>query len=232
MEKSSVMGLKITSAPKSVKQMAYESLRAAIMDNTLRPGQELTEKSLAAEFGVSRTPIREAFLELARQGLVRLEPRRGACVAEISVRYVHEVYELREILERYAITRATQLMPDDALAAARADYDRAAAEVAQGHMESFMEFDRRFHNLLAQNCDNALVQESLMRVYDLAWRVRTHFVLNREHTTESCREHADILNAMEARDVQGAAEAIAVHDLHVRERVVKLLAIHYAPEPK
>lgn len=226
MEKSSALGLRITAAARSVKQMAYETLRASIMDSTLQPGQALTEEALAREFSISRTPVREALLELAREGLVRLEPRHGARVAEISIQHVHEVYELREVLERFAVAQAVRLMPDDVLAKTRVDYEAAAGEVQRGHLESFMEFDRRFHNLIAQYSGNLLIHEALMRVYDQAWRVRTYFVHNRQHVIDSCREHEEIMLALEARDGSAAADAIGRHDAHVRQRIVDLLMPH------
>jgi DNA-binding GntR family transcriptional regulator len=222
-QKSSDVSLKIVAAPKSVKQMVYESLRMSIIENILKPGQELAEESLAAQFGVSRTPIREAFLELAREGLVRLEPRRGAYVTEISPRRVKEMYEMREVLERFVIERAAIVIPDSVLASLRATYDRVQKEVAAGEYAGFHEFDRHFHELLAHYADNSLIEETLMRLYDQVLRIRIYFGENHNHMVASCAEHGAILQALEAHDPHAAAEAISHHDRCVSQRVLDLL---------
>ena len=84
-------------APRS--QVVSEEIRAMILGGRLKPGERLVEESLSAELGVSRVPVREALLALSAQGLVRIEPRRGATVAEITPRIVAELVEVRALLE-------------------------------------------------------------------------------------------------------------------------------------
>ena len=84
-------------APRS--QVVSEEIRAMILSGRLKPGERLVEESLSAELGVSRVPVREALLALSAQGLVRIEPRRGATVAEITPKIVAELVEVRALLE-------------------------------------------------------------------------------------------------------------------------------------
>src|SRR3546814_19413318 len=85
--------------PASLADQAYQGLLAAIAEGRLKPGERVRETALAEELGISRTPIREALQRLARDGLVQLDARSGARVAELSLAAIQELYDLREILE-------------------------------------------------------------------------------------------------------------------------------------
>src|SRR5919201_6943356 len=85
--------------PTQLERRVYERLRAEIGSGQLRPGEQVVEARLAAELGVSKTPVREALIRLQRDGLVEIEPYRGARVRELSPRDVHEILELRRLLE-------------------------------------------------------------------------------------------------------------------------------------
>ena len=84
---------------KPLRDIVFETLREAIINQTLKPGERLMEIQLAEEMGVSRTPVREAIRKLELEGLVVMVPRKGAYVAGISMKDIHEVYELRSALE-------------------------------------------------------------------------------------------------------------------------------------
>ncbi len=100
----------------------YDALRAAILHGELAPGTALRETALAEQFHVSRTPVREAIRRLEAEGLVRVEPRRGAVVSELALDELDEIYDIRSALETLAATRAVTRISARELAEARARF--------------------------------------------------------------------------------------------------------------
>ncbi len=100
---------------KPLRDVVFENLRDAIITQVLKPGERLMEIQLADEMGVSRTPVREAIRKLELEGLVVMVPRKGAYVAGVSMKDIHEVYEVRSALEMLAVTLAAERITDEEL---------------------------------------------------------------------------------------------------------------------
>ena len=100
---------------KPLRDVVFETLRDAIIRQVLKPGERLMEIQLADEMGVSRTPVREAIRKLELEGLVVMVPRKGAYVAGVSMKDIHEVYEVRSALEMLAVTLAAERITDEEL---------------------------------------------------------------------------------------------------------------------
>jgi DNA-binding GntR family transcriptional regulator len=187
----------------------HAALREAITSGRLAPEERIKQEQVAAELGVSRTPVREALHLLEREGLVRLVPRRGAVVQGFSAGDVRELYELRELLEPTAAALATAR----ASAAERQTVLRLAGltERRRGGFEA----NREFHRALCAPCGNGLV----LRTLDSVW---THRAAHGLFTYQSrpagavermAAEHAEIARAFAGADA--ARVRALVHD-HVR----------------
>src|SRR3546814_2061320 len=124
--------------PASRADQAYEGLRAAIGEGRLRPGDRGRETALAAELGISRTPIREALQRLARDGLVRLDARNGARIVELSLDAIQELYDLREILEGSTARLAALGASANNLQRLNAILDRERSEEHTSELPSLM----------------------------------------------------------------------------------------------
>jgi GntR family transcriptional regulator of gluconate operon len=131
------------------RQALWESivaaLRRAIILGELRPGLHLEEPALAEKFGVSRIPVREALTRLAHEGLVRLEPRRGAFVVGVTEAEIHDIYEMRRLIEVHAIRSATQQATPDGLLQLRVQAEAFHDAVQANAAERYAEPDVRFH---------------------------------------------------------------------------------------
>ena len=134
----------------------HDSLRVAIVSGQLAPNQRINQDAVARELGVSKTPVREALRWLERDGLVRLEPNRGAFVAEFTDRDLFEIYELRELLEPHAAAIACAVATRADVAELRDLRDRIAAVWAEDPMEAF-DLNREFHHRLCAPCQNGLL---------------------------------------------------------------------------
>lgn len=121
------------------------ALRRAIILGELPPGLHLEEPSLAEKFGVSRIPVREALTRLEHEGLVRIEPRRGAFVVGMTDEEIHDVYDLRFLIESHAIRRASELADAAGVARLQELVDRMTEDVQKDHLDHISEPDVAFH---------------------------------------------------------------------------------------
>lgn len=193
-------------APLALYQQVAERLRERIFSHELPAGTWVDEQALAEQYGISRTPLREALKVLASEGLVTLKPRRGCYVTEISERDLDEVFSVMAMLEgecaRESAGRATK---DDLkkLQAIHADLEKAAA--AQD-IDRFFEANQAFHRALQSIADNRWllhVIEDLRKVIKLS---RHHSLFSEGRLEQSLQEHRGILQAVLAGDA-AAAEA-------------------------
>jgi DNA-binding GntR family transcriptional regulator len=180
-----------------------EEIRAMILGGRLKPGERLIEEGLSAELRVSRVPVREALLALSAQGLVRLEPRRGATVAEITPRIVAELVEVRALLEGLNAKLAAQRHDPEIIAQLRDTLGRGNAAAKSGTREELARLNAEFHERLAEASRNSVLSE-VMR--GLRERTSLAFAINgRARAREDWQEHAGVLAAVIAGDSELAA---------------------------
>ncbi len=194
-------------------------LRQRIFERSLQPGTRLDELALAAEMNISRTPMREAIKVLAAEGLVTIKVRRGAFVTEVPETDVREVYHLLGLLESDAAAEVAQHANDDALKtlalihAQLSDCAQQLANHSQDHtlIDQFFAINQSFHQHLINYAGNGWRQQiihDLRRVMQLG---RHHSLFKQGRIQQSCDEHAAIMQALLARDSEGAANAMRIH---------------------
>jgi len=189
----------------------YERLRRAITTLAMTPAQSLSEQDLARQFGVSRTPVREAIIRLQDEGLIDVWPQRGSFVAPIRLRDVEEAQFIREALE-VAVIRKLAAMPGAAgLATLRANLRLQDRAVRLRDRAGFFELDEAFHRSL---CEAAGLPKSWRLIQSVKLqmdRVR-HLSLPREgHLECILKQHRDVVEAVAAKHPQRAALAMTAH---------------------
>lgn len=202
----------------SLSKVVAEQIRDQILNGKLRPGERLVEDRLSIELGVSRVPVREALLGLSVEGLVNLEPRRGASVVEISPETVQELVEVRALLEGLNARLAAR-RHDPAIVAALSDTLRRGNDAAgAGSTRELTSLNAEFHDLLAVASRNTVLS-GIMR--SLRERTGLAFAINgRARARQDWKEHAGVLAAvidgdeelaalLATRHVQNAAAAFA-----------------------
>jgi DNA-binding GntR family transcriptional regulator len=209
-------------ANRSLAADIADRLRGAILDGHFGPGERLGEESLARTMGVSRGPVREAFVRLEREGLIVIRRNRGAFVAQLSRHDLEEVHSLRVVLERFAVQRAIRFADDTALAEMQGVVDAMANAAERGIAEpEAAELDVRFHDLIYRASNHRRLSEAWANL-----RPQIHIVLLNRNVAHAdfreylVRSHQAILDALRARD---EAAALALLDEHMRgsyERVV------------
>ena len=195
-------------APQTLASHARSAVLAAIGDGRLEPGSLHSVAQLAAQLGVSRTPVREALLMLEREGRVRFERNRGVRVLAPTAHDIAEVFELRRLLE----------VPSTASAAGRVDLDALQAELdgmsraAEAADEAaFMDHDERFHALIVAASGNRRLVAAVAALRD-AVRGRGASTVGRSRSLQEIQaEHAAILDAVRSGDADRAGAAMRYH---------------------
>ncbi|GAA0365484.1 GntR family transcriptional regulator [Microbispora corallina] len=200
--------------------LVADSIRAAILSGRIRQGETLVERRLAEQLGVSKTPVREALIGLAATGLVVISPNRGVTVRVVGPDDLRKAYEVRLLLEPWAIGRAARTGGPEAGRHARAALEEAKALLEGSDMTALSLANRRFHRELYARCGNDLVVTQLDNLQDLA-ALGTVTVLWRHWPTwrEEYQEHEAVLSAVESGD---GALAERLTRRHIRRSVVHL----------
>jgi DNA-binding GntR family transcriptional regulator len=196
-------------APRALYLDVAERLRQQIFARTLEPGSWIDEMKLAAEFGISRTPLREALKVLATEGLVTMKVRRGAYVTEVSREDVAQVYHLLGLLESdAAATVAAQATPTQRseLAALHA---RLEKQVRQ--RDAFFATNEAFHLALLQMAGNRWALQTALDLRKVMKLNRHHSLFKQGRLAESLAEHRALMQAIEAQDAAAAARLMRAH---------------------
>jgi DNA-binding GntR family transcriptional regulator len=194
---------------RALYQEVAERLREKIFNRELEPGSWIDEQRLAAEWGISRTPMREALKVLAVEGLVTMKLRRGAYVTEMSAKDVSQIYHLLAVLESDAASDVALHASDDEIAELRSIHDRLEKQVRQ--REAFFSTNERFHMRLLEVAANrwrTQIVHDLRKVMKLN---RHHSLFKAGRLSESLLEHRAVMQALEARDAAKAQRLMREH---------------------
>jgi DNA-binding GntR family transcriptional regulator len=205
---STLLKIKGPIARTSLAESVYQHILEALLARTLPSGSELSEVDLAAELGVSRTPVHEALRRLAADGLVERLAHRRARVAHFTRQDILDIYEMRRVLESAAVERAAKHLDSEQLAALRSAAD-ALTDNARGWTSRALDFDLRFHNVLAAATGNERLRAEIVKYRHL---VRAFCRMSgTAELREAMCEHRLILEALEARDPAAARRAMTAH---------------------
>ncbi len=201
-------------APRSATaaESAYRHIRRLILDNALPPGAQRLEAELALELGMSRTPVREAMLRLAQDGLVAVTPRHGMRVLPLSVADMRDIYDVLESLEpKAAELLARRGLPAADLLPLHAACDAMQAAIVSGDRTAWAAADEDFHRGLLMLCGNSRLAAMVMQVWDQSHRARLLTLNLRPLPTASTAEHRAIMTAIAAGDGDAARELFRLH---------------------
>lgn len=208
--------------PPALYEQVAERLRARIYAHELPPGGWIDEQALALEYGISRTPLREALKVLAAEGLVVLKPRRGCYVTQLSEQDIDEVFPVMALLEG----RVAELA---ARRATGADFSRLAAiheeleqHAAANHADRFFEANQRFHTALQEIAGNRYLAQLIDDARKVIKLTRRDSLRLEGRLKQSLEEHREILEALRARDSALARQTMHDHLLSGRAALARL----------
>ena len=212
---------------KIVKTALYvevtERLRSMVASGVLKPGSWIDEQKLSEELGVSRTPFREAMRILASEGLLRIEPRKGCYVAELTEKDLNEIFPLMAMLEGRCAYEAAEKASDQAIKSLESLHHRLKKYADEKNIDDYYATNRKIHEAIQSLAGNewlANMVNDLRRMLNLSRHRSLH---HKGRIEESCQEHLSIFSALKAGDAQEAERLMKQHIMRQRE-VLKYLA--------
>ncbi len=186
-------------------------LEQDIIAGRLKPGARLDEGSLALRFDVSRTPVREALLQLSSMGLVELRPRRGAIVAQIGLKDLLDMFEVMAQLEGMCGRLAARRASKDELNQLTAVHAASRRAVETGHYDAYYQCNVNFHEIIYQAARNPFLAEQTTNLRNRLAPYRRSQLHQNGRLKGSFDEHKAILSALEAQDPEQAEHLMAGH---------------------
>ncbi len=213
--------LKAIDPPLPLTKLAYEALRDSILSGRLVPGVTYNEQSLAKDLGISKTPVREALLELANQGLVTILPRKGVMVTHFNERDIEEVFEVRLTIEAAVAEKAASLTPRPNFGRIEQALGAQEEAIRNKDMAAFVEADRRFHVVFGELVKNRRLSAILERARDLIHLMGREAIVAGTRPEEVVRDHRYIVEAIRAGTPQEARRAMTAHIEGTRDLVLQ-----------
>lgn len=192
---------------------AYAFTKERVLDSTFAGGDLITEGEVADALGLSRTPVREAFLRLQGEGLLRLYPKRGALVVPVSVGEVEAVMETRMLVERFALGKVMANGPATDIADAMAvKITQQEAYAASGDADGFVAIDREFHTIFVTAAANPIVTGLYDSLRDRQQRmIITSLLIDAERSASILVEHRALADAIGRGDAERAQSVLTAH---------------------
>lgn len=219
------MSFKQSNAPRT--EHAYQTIRQFILENQFQPGEQIFEKDLVARLGSSRTPVREACVQLEREGLIEIRPRKGIYINPISASDMSEIYDILTALEAQAAAAVATKVADQhldisALTVLRIPTFNMQQALDADDLIAWAEADEAFHLALLELSDNRRLKEVVLQFWGQAHRARYFTLKLREKPTDSTQDHKALVDAIKAGDHKKAWQ---IHTSHRQKGKRNLLSI-------
>jgi DNA-binding GntR family transcriptional regulator len=192
----------------TLRESILETIRDAIISGTLKPGEKVAEPELAERFGISRTPIREAFRQLESEGYLTVVPRKGAVVVAFTQRDVEEFFAIKSILEGYAARKACEKLTTREIEKLQTINDKLAILARDGDVRHFFKVHNSFHDLFIRAADNEKLTELIANLVGRFQRLRIASLSLPGRMDFSVREHQKIIDAFRNRDGEFAENLV------------------------
>jgi DNA-binding GntR family transcriptional regulator len=204
----------------TLNRQVYRELLRQLLDGEIALGTQLDERTLAAQLGVSRTPVREAIIQLVREGLVDYFPYRGHFVKMWTPKEVNDLFEVRKVLEALAVRLAVRKLSQEDIEELHTIVSEIQDTLRRGDIDGFSDADRMFHNTIIQKTGNQTLIDGLDRLDCQIQVIRT--IANRapDLVERMLHEWPQILAALDARNAERSVELMLVHIEDARKTVV------------
>ncbi|ANT62447.1 GntR family transcriptional regulator [Salipiger sp. CCB-MM3] len=223
MDLSSASAMPLQIKKESLHDQVANRIRDLIIEGHLEPGSRIDEVQLLEQLGVSRTPFREALRTLAAEGLIVIQPSRGATVRKLSPQDVFSMLEVLGHLEKLAGQTACERASDEDIAGMRALHEEMLAHYRKRDRLPYYKLNQEFHSRLAALSDNETLQEIQQNIQGRLKRIR--FVGNGTETfwADAVGEHEEMIAALEARDGARLGDVMSRHLTNTWDRVKETL---------
>ena len=205
----------------SLRGRVFNRMREDILSGKYGRDEELREIAIAADFGVSRTPVREALRQLELEGLVHIIPNKGAYVTGISAKDIHDIYHIRSYLEGLCARWACGHISKEQLEQLEEIVYLCEFHAKKQHLEQIVELDNKFHKIIYGACDSKMLEHQLKDFHQYVLRVRRKTLSNANRGPKSNQEHKQIMEAIKAGDGELAERLAHQHMINAYDNMVK-----------
>ena len=188
----------------TLREKILETIRDAILKGTLKPGERVSETDLAERFGISRTPIREAFRQLESEGYLQVIPRKGAVVASLSERDIEEFYAIKIILEGFAARIAAEKLTEKDIERLESINERLQKIAEDGDVKTFFRVHNEFHELFIKASGNEKLYDMINQLVMKFKRLRLASLAQPGRMEISVEEHRNMIQAFKKHDGERA----------------------------
>jgi DNA-binding GntR family transcriptional regulator len=202
---------RLLTRPKSLTDLAHDSIRQLIVGGELPMGAQLSEATLAAQLGISKTPVREALLRLRVDGLIDIQPQRGTFVFSLTPRQVEEICVFREAIEISAVKLAMEGNRAEMVKALQANVREMALARKARQFKVIRALDEAFHQAIVDHCDNAYLQQAHQMIASKISALRARLPEANEQVDHCQQNHATIVGLMREGRIAPTQRALALH---------------------
>lgn len=196
---------------KPLREIVFETMREAIIRGDLAPGERLMEVQLAEEMGVSRTPVREAIRKLELEGFVAMIPRKGAYVADYTIKDITDVFEIRAALESLAAGLACERITEQELDELQILVVKVGKTIKDNDIDALVEVDTEFHDRIYKASRNSRLEQMISNLREQIQRFRATSLATPGRIKDTLEEHKGIVDAIATRDIALAQRLAAEH---------------------
>lgn len=204
-----------------LRDVIFNTLRDAIVAGDLKPGERLMEVELAETMGVSRTPVREAIRKLETEGLVTMTPRKGTHVAELTVKDIVDVLEVRAALDGLATELAAQHIQQEHLRQLENIHRQYVAALQKENLAAAIKKDVEFHEVIYNASENAKLMNVAGNLREQIYRFRVLYMKDFSNASDVLEEHRNILKALEEQDQERAGLLAKEHIIHQQQVIIQ-----------
>jgi DNA-binding GntR family transcriptional regulator len=211
--------------PPSLKEMAFQSIKAAILSQRLVPGNVYNEQGLAKELGISKTPVREALLDLSIKGFVTLLPRRGVRINVLTEKDISNLYEVRRALETAMMRCITPKLTEEDFRKIETIHHKGGEAIQSNDRVGYLQVDREFHLALANLTENRYMITSIENIRDLIDWMGFKALTRQGRMGEVQQEHQEVIENLRRRDSEGAGRFMEEHIRITEKNVLEWLQV-------
>lgn len=210
---------------KPLRDRIASLIRDSILKGQLKPGERLMEVDVASSLGISRTPLREAFLQLESEGFVKVIPRKGAIVSETSPNDAEETYEIKGALEALAAKLATNKITKEKIEELTQlnEKMRKISQSKQKDYSEFLKLNSAFHRIINESSGNQKLIKMIENLRYQTFRYNFIFLSLISHLKESVNEHEKIINALKKKNSELVEKLVQKHNENAKNLLVKFI---------
>jgi DNA-binding GntR family transcriptional regulator len=208
---------------KTEREKAYQKIRNAIIFGDLKPGERVVERRVCSMLDLGRTPVREAFWQLEKDGFIRVTPNKGAYVPKMSIRDYEEIAEVAAVLEEYSVESAVKIIRPNQVKELEKIVRDVETAAGTGDYIKYSEADFVFHEFFPKLIRNAFLVSEIRKLRHSLFRLRALTKALFDHVDEFLSDHEKILEAVIEGNAKKASNAMQKHVKHSKDHFIQYL---------